>query len=165
MLHAFCIDAGTYSPETSHKYEVRWLMHIIYSIQALWCTCTLCHLGFVCIIELSKSRKLRGKNSCLAEENIWNDVGKEDLRWTFETCGEITWGLNCKWENIERWWFKALSKHFYNTEQSPKETWKQSWLEIYCVILRGRVYTNVKHRADRFGKTYLVIRSTVSASL
>ena len=42
-------------------------------------------------------------------------------------------GLNCKWENIERWWFKALSKHFYNTEQSPKETWKQSWLDIYIV--------------------------------
>lgn len=25
-------------------------------------------------------------------KHIWNDVGKEDLRWTFETCGEITWG-------------------------------------------------------------------------
>ena len=81
-----------HSSKTSYKYEVRWLLDIIYSIQALWCTCTFCHLCFVCIIELSKSRKLRGKNSCLAEENIWNDVGKQDLRWTFETCGEITWG-------------------------------------------------------------------------
>lgn len=83
--------------------------HHIYSIQALWCTCTLCHLRFVCIMELSKSRKLRGKNSCLAEENIWNDVGKEDLRWTFETCGEITYwawtasGKTLSGDDLRRW--------------------------------------------------------------
>ena len=97
------------SSKTSHKYEVRCLLHIIYSIQALCCTCTLCHLCFVCIIDLSKSRKLRGKNSCLAEENIWNDVGKEDLRWTFETCGEITcgaWtasGKTLSGDDLRRW--------------------------------------------------------------
>ena len=113
------------------------------------------------------------KEQEVARQKLLSGGGKR-MKWCRERRSEVNlwnlWrnhlgGLNCKWENIERWWFKALSKHFYNTEQSPKETWKQSWLEIYCVIFRGRVYTNVKHRADRFGKTYLVIRSTVSASL
>ena len=74
------------------------------------------------------------KEQEVARQKLLSGGGKH-MKWCRERRSEVNlwnlWrnhlgGLNCKWENIERWWFKALSKHFYNTEQSPKQTWKQS---------------------------------------